>query len=252
MPLIIASVLVQLLCAVHCVRNGRNGLWLTVIIFLSIPGCLAYAVFEILPAYSGRREVRTAKAAALRRIDPDREVRTARDALELADTAANRAALGDALFANHAYAEAAAHYEQAVARAPGGDRSTQVKLARVYLEAGNAAAAAERLEGLPPSGSPSENDRIALLLARAIEDQGQTERALILYAEIGSRLPGGEAQCRRAALLLANGRAAEALPLLEEVERLVKRLGRHERGEHAEMYDWASRTLKEAREGPVS
>ena len=49
MPIIGFSILVQILCAVHCVRNGRSGLWLTVIIFLSLPGCLAYAIFEILP-----------------------------------------------------------------------------------------------------------------------------------------------------------------------------------------------------------
>jgi hypothetical protein len=100
-------------------------------------------------------------------------------------------------------------------------------------------AAAERLEALPPSGSPSENDRIALLLARAIEDQGQTEAGAYIICRDRVRLS-------RAARPNADGlpccwrtvAPAEALPLLEEVERLVKRLGRHERGEHAEMYDW--------------
>lgn len=130
MPFLGISILIQILCAVHCVRGGRNSMWLMVIIFLSIPGCLAYAFFEILPGLSGRREVRAAKAAAIRTLDPDRELRAARDALEIADTAANRTGLGDALADKGDWSEAAVHYRGALAKMPTSDRATQVKLAR--------------------------------------------------------------------------------------------------------------------------
>src|SRR3954452_15222403 len=99
MPYFILSILIQIACAVHCVRNNRNSMWLMVIIFLSLPGCLAYSIFEILPAYAGRREVRALKSAATRKLDPEREIRLAREAVETADTAANHTNLGDALAA---------------------------------------------------------------------------------------------------------------------------------------------------------
>jgi len=247
MPVIGLSIVIQILCAVHCVRNSRNSLWLMVIIFLSIPGCFAYAIFEILPAYSGSRQVRIAKTVAMKKLDPEREVRTARQAVELADTAANRGALADALFGVGSYKEAAEHFRFALAKMPGPDRGTQFKLARAELEAGNARAARRILEELPESGSPSENDRARLLLARTLQECGERDRALELYAEVGARLPGGEAQCRRAAILLENGREAEAEEDLVEVERLVKRLDRLERIQHRDMYDWAARTLAELR-----
>ncbi len=228
-------------------RNGRSPLWLTVIIFLSIPGCLAYAFFEILPSYAGRREVRTAKAAALRKLDPDRELRAARDALDLADTAASRTALADAFAARGEWSEALEHYRTARDKAPRGDRTAQLKLARALLEAGEAGEARTQLQALPQSASPSENDRARLLLARALEEVGEIAEALTLYAELSERLPGAEAHCRRAALLMANGRSGEALPVLEEVERLARRLDRFERAEHAEMYVWAQRMLAELR-----
>jgi hypothetical protein len=155
MHLIGVSILIQILCAVHCVRNGRNGMWLTVIIFLSVPGCLAYAFFEVLPGLSGRREVRAAKSAAIRKLDPQRDVRAARDALELAETAANRIALGDALFESGAFAQASLHYREALTRTAAEDRPTQLKLARAELEGGNAREALALLEALPPSGSPA-------------------------------------------------------------------------------------------------
>ena len=242
------SLVIQLLCAVHCVRNGRNSLWLMVILFLSIPGCLAYAFFEILPEYSGRREVRAARAAALRKIDPEREIRAARDRLELADTAANRTTLGDALASAGRWSEAADHFREARARSPRGDRPTQLKLAVAELEAGRAVEARTLLESLPPSGSPSENDRAALYLARALEACGGTGGALGLYEELGERMAGCEALCRRAALLIREGRGSEARAPLEEVARRMKRLDRHQRAEDADMYAWAERTLAELRQ----
>ncbi|HEX4738708.1 MAG TPA: tetratricopeptide repeat protein [Allosphingosinicella sp.] len=250
MPFLFLSILIQIACAVHCVRNNRNGLWLMVIIFLSLPGCFAYAVFEIFPAYAGRREVRALKSAAARKLDPDREIRRAREAVEVADTAANHSILADALAATGEWKQAAAHYREALDRAPGGgDRAAKVKLARAELEAGDDATALALLEALPPSGSDSENDRAALLLARALEGCGETARALALYEELASRMAGCEAQCRLAALLITSGRRADAIEPLTEVERRVKRLDRFERAKDPAMYEWAARTLAELRAG---
>lgn len=248
MPFIGLSILIQILCAVHCVRNSRNGLWLMVIIFLSIPGCFAYALFEILPQYSGRREVRAVKAAAVRRLDPERQVRSARDALDLADTAANRTALGDALCQTGEWVEAADQYRRALAKSPGPDRASRLKLARALLESGDGAGARLELEALPASASQSENDRASLLMARALEECGETDGALTLYSDLGPRMAGGEAQCRHAALLISLGRDREALPLLAEVETRARRLDRFERSRDADMYAWAARTLAELRE----
>src|SRR4051812_8712595 len=158
MPIIGLSILIQIACAVHCVRNNRNSMWLMVIIFLSLPGCFAYAIFEILPAYAGRREVRALKSAAARKLDPEREIRLARESVETADTASNHSSLGDALAAMGNWKEAAVHYRQALQRSAGGnDRAAKVKLARAELESGDDAAARTLLEALPPSASDSEN-----------------------------------------------------------------------------------------------
>jgi hypothetical protein len=116
------------------------------------------------------------------------------------------------------------------------------------LESGDAAGAKRELGTLPPTASQAENDRSALLLARAHDDLGESEAALALYADLGRRMAGGEALCRQAALLIAKGRPAEARAALEEVAARVKRLDRMERLGNADMYDWAARTLAELRE----
>ena len=245
--LLLFSLIVQIFCAVHCIRNGRNNLWLMVIIFLNLPGCFAYIVFEILPGLAGRREVRAAKQAAIRTLDPERDVRLAREAVEATDTAANRTSLADALAENGQWAEAVPHYREALARMPAGDRPAQTKLARAMLESGDCEGARKLLETLPASASQTETDRGRLLLARALQECGDKERALALYAEVGERMTGAEAQCRHAALLIEQGRGGEAVPLLEEATRRARKVDRFERAREAEMYAWAERTLGELR-----
>ena len=247
MLIFLASILVQIACAVHCVRNGRNQMWLMVIIFLFLPGCLAYFIFEILPGLGASREARAVKRAAVKVIDPERDIRLAREAVEIADTAANRIALGDALVSHGRWNEAIPHYDIAEGKAPGVDRPTRFKLALACFEAGKGARARELLEALPPSGSTSENDRAALLLARLLEEDGEEDRALAIYADVGERMPGAEPQCRQAALLMKLGRRSEALRPLAEAERRAKRMDRHERAKQSDMYAWAADTLAELR-----
>jgi FimV-like protein len=248
----IVTILVQIVCVVHLIRNHRNSLWLWAIILLPIAGSAAYIVVEILPALYQRREVRAVKAAAVRRLDPERELRAAREAVDVADTASTRTALADALAEAGNWGEAVRHYREAVSKTPGKDRTARLKLARACLESGNVAEARRLLEELPESASPSENDRAALLLARSLEALGETDRAISLYGELGERMPGAEAQCRQAALLIAAGRGRDAVVLLEEAERRARRLDKMERRKEAEMYDWAARTLAELREAEGS
>jgi hypothetical protein len=247
MLFVVGTVLVQIACVVHLIKNGRPSLWLWAIILLPIAGSAAYVVVEILPGLFGSREVRAVKAAAVKRLDPERELRAAREAVDVADTAATRNALADALAEAGHWGEAVRHYRDAVAKTPGKDRTARFKLARACLEAGNTSEARRLLEALPESASPSENDRAALLLARSLEELGETGRAMALYAELGERMPGAEAQCRQAALLIGDGHCGDAVPLLEEAERRARRLDKMERRKDWEMYDWAERTLAELR-----
>jgi FimV-like protein len=243
----VATILIQICCVVHLIRNHRNNLWLWAIILLPIAGSAAYVIVEILPGLFQRREVRAVQAAAVRKLDPERELRAAREAVDVADTAATRTFLADSLAGQGHWDEAVRHYREAVSKTPGKDRAARFKLARACLEAGNTAEARRLLEELPQSASPSENDRAALLLARTLEELGEADRAIALYAELGERMPGAEAQCRQAALLIGAGRGGEAVPLLEEAERRGRRLDKMERRKESEMYDWASRTLAELR-----
>jgi hypothetical protein len=236
-------IVVQIACVVHCIQKRRNPWWIVGILIFPLIGSAAYVIVEVLPG----RELRMAKAAAVKTIDPEREVRIAREALATADTAANRVRLADALGEQGLWPEAALHYLLALEKTPLGDRAIQLKLARATFECGNAAETRRLLDELPLSQSTAENDRAGLLRARALAELGEKEAAIATFRDVGTRMPGGEAQCREAGLLLELGREAEAVVPLAEAERRSRNLDRYEKLRDRDMYAWAERTLADLR-----
>lgn len=246
MIIYLAILAIQVMLVIDVIRNGRNQLWIMALMFLPGPSTIAYLVIEVYPRLHGNRHVRTARAKAVAAIDPEREVRSARDALGLADTAANRIRLADALAALGRYGEALPLLREAIERGPA-DMRTGEKLARALFETGAAAEALAALDANEPASAQSDRDRQALLRARILEALGRKEEALALYADLVTRLPGEEGRCRYAALLLEQGWEKKARAVLEEVESRMKRLDRQQRAAEADMYRWAMDRLGELR-----
>lgn len=247
MILFAIPILLQIICVVHVIRTGRNQGWIMAIVFLPLAGSIAYFVVEVLPGMGGNRHVRTARARVTELVDPERDLRAARDALSLADTAANRVTLADALAGLGRPAEALPLYEQALTMVRSADPATEVKLARTLFDVGRPDDALARLDAVAPSANIGESDRRALLRAQVLTQLSRGGEALAIYEDIVTRLPGEEARCRYAALLLEHGDRARARAVLEEVEARMKRLDRARRAAEGEMYAWATQELARLR-----
>ncbi|HEX8302417.1 tetratricopeptide repeat protein [Sphingomonas sp.] len=244
----VAVIGLQVLCIVHLMRNGRNPIWLSALIFLPVVSALAYFFVEILPGLGSNRHVRTARNNVVALIDPERELRAAKDSLDLADTAANRLRAADALAALGRHEEAVPLYRESIRMTVGEpDLRTQGKLATSLYETGQGAETLALLDVIPEPMGQSEKDRQALLRAKTLEHLGRNAEALALYEDVVTRIPGEEARCRYAALLLAEGWERRAVKVLEEVESRMKRLDRQQRAADADMYRWATDTLARLR-----
>jgi hypothetical protein len=243
-----ASVGLQILCVIHVMRTGRNQMWMWIIIFFSLLGCLAYFIVEVLPAHGGNRYVRHARAQVGAKLNPEKALREAQDALSLADTAANRIAVADALTGLGRHREAAPYYRQALDMTRGGDHGTLFKLAQAHFEIGQPAETLRLLAELPEA-SGSIADQRNLLLARALAETGEDARARPIFEDVISRLAGDEARCHYAHFLIDRGDRNRARQILEEVDQRAKRLHPLQRAEAADMYRWASTQLGELRGG---
>ena len=238
---------IQIACVVDVIRNGRNQLWIMALVFLPVASTVAYVIVEVLPRLQNNRHVRTARANVSAALDPEREIRAARAALDMTDTAANRLRMADALTALGRHDEALPYYREAIARGPS-DMRTGEKLARAQFETGDAAGALETLDANPPATAQSDRDRQGLLRARIFEALGRKDEAIRLFDDLITRLPGEEGRCRYAALLIEQGQVRRAREVLEEVESRMRLLTRQQRAAEADMYRWATERLRELRE----
>jgi len=242
----LAIVAVQVALIIDVLRHGSNRFWIMALMFLPVASTIAYVIVEVMPRMKYNRHVRHAQAQIIDKIDPDRELRSARDALDVAQTSANRIRLADALVAKGRYTEALPLYRDAIGTGRADYRSGE-KLARCQYLADRNEDALATLDAMVPPSAPSDLDRIALLRARILEDLDRGPEAEVIYADLVDRYPGDEVRCRYAGLLLKRGKRAEARRLLTEVEHRLKRMDRHARAAHGPMYDWAMSKLAELR-----
>lgn len=235
----------QVYCIVDVIRRGRNQIWIMALVFLPLASGIAYLIVEILPGLRGNRHVRSAQQKITDKIDPERELRAAQQALDIADTMANCLRVADALTALGRHAEALPLYERGSGARP--DFRTGEKLAKCLFFNDRPQKALSLLDGLPKVTTQSDLDRVRLLRARILEELGRNDEALERYAEVVDRLPGDEGRCRYAALLIKVGRKREARAVLEDVEHRMKYLDRYTRNADAPMYDWAMGELSALR-----
>ncbi len=207
----------QVLCAVHALRNGRPYWWLLFIIFLPVVGCLVYFFVEMLPELRGSGTFRRAGGDLRSLVDPGWNVRRLEEQLRMSDTFKNRQLLGQA------YAEAG-HYDEAIGlfqRCLDGvykdDAPTLFDLAKVYFAKGDYPRARETLVRLEAASATFQASERQLLLAKSAEAQGETETALRLYAVLSKQYAGEEARCRYAMLLKKTGQADKAREVFQEI-----------------------------------
>jgi hypothetical protein len=246
MVLLILMYAVQIALVVDVVRNGRNQIWIMALVFLPMVSTIAYLIVEVLPRFRYNQHVRGAAEQIGAKLHPERELKAARDQLDIAQTAANRLRLADAYTDLGRHSEALPLYRDAIGHGKP-DLSTGERYARSLFQNDRPTEAMAVLDEMKQPSASGDRDRIALLRARILEELGERRQAEALYEDLVNRYPGDEVRCRYAALLVADGRDGEARALLEEVEARARRLTRQQRSGQNAMYDWAAKELARLR-----
>lgn len=223
MPLFASIVLIlDLVCLGHAAYRRQPALWFVVIIALPFAGAGMYLLTEILPRVRANPATRDAAAGLGRAIDPDKEIRAARAALEELDTAENRKRLADALVVRGRYAEAREIYESALTGAHEDDPVLMMGLARALFGLEDWAGVRRTLDALREAWPDFQSAEGHMLYARAHEAMGNLDRALVEYEALAGYHPGEEARYRYGLLLLRLGREEEAEAQFQIVVKSVE------------------------------
>ena len=232
-----ASVLVAILLCIHVVRTGREMYWLWIILVFQPLGGLVYFLAIVLPELLGGHTARKLGQTARNTLDPEREYRQARAAVDDTPTVANQMRLATAAFDLDRFGEAETLYTQAAQGIHADDPALLLGRARSLVELDRSAEALPLLEQVPASPPAT------LARARAEEALGDTANAERHYKDAAERMPGLEAIARYAGFLARTGRREQAQEVLADIEKRLRRTTRHFRAEAKRWRDLAAKEV---------
>jgi hypothetical protein len=237
------SIVIQVLLIIHCIRTGRNSLWIWAIALLPAAGPIAYVLIELVPGLFSNRGTRRAVRGVKRALDPEQDLRRFEaEARQIGDVA-SRQRYADELTRQGRAGEAVTVYQQALTGLYESDPNLLLGLARAQYALGafgEARATLDRLIAQNPSFRSPDGH---LLYARALEAEGQHERALEEYAALVKYYAGAEAPLRYAQFLRSLGRHDEARRVLRELLEHARFAPRHYRKMQQEWLADAQREL---------
>ena len=238
---LILSYLPSIICAVHVIRGGREMYWLFIFVIAPLLGPLIYFVAILAPELAAGRTVRQLGKQAAKAIDPEREYRLAKTALEDTPSVAARTRLAAAALALGRASEAEPLYRDALVGQFADDPALLLNHAQTLLELARWQDALDQLGKLPPRND--QTPAVALAFARAYEGLGRFQEADAPYRFAADRMPGLEAAARYVACMAKAGRKEDAHTGLAEIERRFEKIPAHFKAEARRWRNFAASAL---------
>ena len=242
---LILSLLIQVILIVHCIKTGRNQIWIWVLALLSLPGAVAYIAIEMIPdlyrSRTAQRAARNVKSA----LDPKASLRRYESEMRVTGHVESRQRYADELVNHGRYDEAIAEYRLALTGLYEHDPKLMLGVARAQFGKGDAAAARATLDDLIHFNPDFRSPEGHLLYARALETEGNTTKALEEYKVLAPSFPGAEAAVRYARLLKREGHRDEARTVARELLDEARIAPPHYRRAQRDWLDEAERLAAE-------
>ena len=229
MPYIGASlhIIVAIFFAIHAIRNRREIYWLMILFAFPLLGSVVYFFAIYLPDSRLRHGVNKVTTAAIKSLDPGRELRDAHQAFDLTPSAQNQMRLAAAYLEAGDPQQAAQQYEACLKGPFSNERELLFGAAKARLENDQAGMAFELLLKIRNLHPEFRKDIITLLLALAYAKLGNTQEARIKFTDAVTHYGSVEAYAEYAIWALSIGDLATANAQQIELEKKQRHWNSH-------------------------
>lgn len=239
----ILPILLQVALVIHILKTGRNTLWIWLIILVLPIGAIAYFVVEILPELMGSRTAKRAATGLRKTVDPHRDLRAASQKLAVNDSVDSRRKVADQLLERGRHDEAMEHYRAAMTGIYSHEPLLMLGLAKAQFAKGQIGETRQTLDELIANNPDFKSPEGHLLYARALQGEGNVDKALSEYKALSKYYSGAEAMYRYASLLRQQGQIEPANAMLKDLLANAELAGAVFRREQQEWLDAAKREL---------
>jgi len=227
------STLIALFFAVHAVRHRQELYWLFILFFFPFLGSVVYFFAIYLPSSrlerGAKRAANVAVSAAIKALDPKRELREAREAFDYTPTAQNQIRLANALLDAGQADEAADNFEACLKGPFASDPEIRVSAATACLNSKRYAQAQAHLSTLQARHANFRPERVALLVARTLAALGDHDAAKAAFEAALQRHGSFEVRAEYAIWAAQSGERDTAEALKVELDRTMQRWTKHSR-----------------------
>ena len=233
---------------VHCIKTGRNTIWVYVLVVLMtvVPfvGPAVYLGAEILPELLGSRRSQRTMRGLRSTLDPEGNLRRFENEMKVTGNVASRQRFADELVRLGRAKEALPIYQTCLTGVFAEDPKLLLGYAHAQFAAEDAAGARRTLDDLIQKNPDFKSADGHLLYARALEGEGDTQKALSEYATLAEYFPGAEAGVRYARLLIRSDQRPLAQQTLKALLDRARFAPAHYRRAQQEWLDEAHRELQ--------
>ncbi|WP_255496373.1 tetratricopeptide repeat protein [Mucilaginibacter sp. FT3.2] len=217
--------ILEALCAIHCLRRGTQQKWLWIIIFLPVIGSCIYIYSEILTSRSGIRIPKVDVGAVL---NPGVKLKRLEEELRFTDTFANKTKLADAYLDAGFVDKAVELYQNSLTGAFAENEHVLAQLIVAYYEQGRYAEIipiAKKLYKLPQFARSKAHMKYAL----ALENTGEVTLAESEFKAMKGRYSYFEPRYEYGLFLVRQGRYDDAHQIFTDILNEVPQLSAMER-----------------------
>ncbi len=228
-PIFLIGLVLQVALIIHCIRTGRNSLWIWALALLPVAGVLAYVAVELIPSLWKSPATGRAVRGIGRALDPEQQMRAYEQAAKRTGDVASRQRYAEELVRQGRSAQAIDVYGQTLTGLYEHDPNLLLGLAQAQFAAGDPAGARSTLDRLIAQNPTFKSPEGHLLYARALEGEGDLPKALEEYAAVAAYFAGAEASLRHALLQAKLGQRTAARQTLSALLEHAQLAPRHYR-----------------------
>ncbi len=232
-------IILQVICAVHCLRSGQDRGWLWIIIFLPLVGTLIY-FFTVLFTSRQLKKMQDSLGSA---IHPAGSIRKLEANVRFSDTFANRVALADALLAKGETQRAITIYNDSLTGTFSESEHVLAQLSEAYFrlkQYDDVIRVTSKIKSLPQFP----RSRAHLHYAISLGYTGQTKAAEAEFQRFKSRFANFEGRYEYGMFLIRQERTQEARELFTTLREEFRQLGAREKRFARSAVRKASRVLR--------
>jgi hypothetical protein len=230
-------IIIAIFFAIHALRNGRQIYWLLILFSFPLLGSVVYFFAEYLPSSNMERGVKQASSKAIQLLDPERELREARNDFDLTPTVQNRMRLAAALDNAGEYQEAVTQFDACLGGPFANDPEVNLGAARAKFHVHQSEQAIKLLLNLRENHKEFRQEQLSILLAQCYADVNHHEKSKEEFEFATTNFGSAESRLQYAIWAANSGDIQTARALKEILDKDWSRWNKHSKSIHRELFN---------------